>query len=78
MFLNSLREGVWLQNITRHMLGLFHGMPGGRLWRRVLSEQAPRPGAGLDVLDLAAKEVASRLSGPAAGPRGPHGASFAA
>jgi tRNA-dihydrouridine synthase A len=57
----QLARGVWLQNITRHMLGLFHGMPGGRLWRRVLSEEAPRPGAGLEVLDKAAAEVASRL-----------------
>ena len=57
----ELADGVWLQNITRHMLGLFHGMPGGRLWRRVLSEEASRPGAGLDVLDKAAEQVASRL-----------------
>ncbi len=57
----ELAEGVWLQNITRHMLGLFHGMPGGRLWRRVLSEEGSRPGAGLDVLDKAAEQVASRL-----------------
>jgi tRNA-dihydrouridine synthase A len=60
----QLQSGVWLQNITRHMLGLFHGMSGGRLWRRVLSEQASRPGAGLDVLEKAAEQVASRL-GPA-------------
>jgi len=57
----QLAEGVWLQNITRHMLGLFHGMPGGRLWRRVLSEETSRPGAGLEVLDKAAEQVASRL-----------------
>ena len=56
----QLAQGVWLQNITRHMLGLFHGMPGGRLWRRVLSEEASRPGAGLEVLDKAAEQVASR------------------
>lgn len=57
----QLAQGVWLQNITRHMLGLFHGMPGGRLWRRVLSEQASRPGAGLQVLEIAAEQVAARL-----------------
>jgi tRNA-dihydrouridine synthase A len=61
----ELQKGVWLQNITRHMLGLFHGMSGGRLWRRVLSEEASRPGAGLAVLDKAAQEVASRLKGGA-------------
>jgi tRNA-dihydrouridine synthase A len=57
----QLAQGVWLQNITRHMLGLFHGLPGGRLWRRVLSEEASRPGAGLDVVEKAAEQVASRL-----------------
>lgn len=57
----QLAQGVWLQNITRHMLGLFHGQPGGKLWRRVLSEEASRPGAGLEVLDKAAAQVATRL-----------------
>jgi tRNA-dihydrouridine synthase A len=57
----ELANGVWLQNITRHMLGLFHGLPGGRLWRRVLSEQASKPGAGLEVLEKAAEQVSSRL-----------------
>ncbi len=56
----ELSRGVWLQHITRHMLGLFHGMPGGRLWRRVLSEEATRPGAGWTVVERAAAEVASR------------------
>jgi tRNA-dihydrouridine synthase A len=57
----QLESGVWLHNVTRHMLGLFHGAPGGRLWRRVLSEEAVRPGAGLEVLDKAAAQVAERL-----------------
>ena len=61
----ELANGVWLQNITRHMLGLFHGERGGRLWRRVLSEEGPKPGAGLDVLERADAEVASRLASPA-------------
>jgi tRNA-dihydrouridine synthase A len=61
----ELARGVWLQNITRHMLGLFHGARGGRLWRRVLSEEAPKPGAGLEVVERAAAEVASRLDSPA-------------
>ena len=75
---SQLEQGVWLQNITRHMLGLFHGMPGGRLWRRVLSEEAPKPGAGVEVLEKAAKEVADRISRPAGGPPGHPGASCAA
>ena len=56
----QLAKDVWLHNITRHMLGLFHGRPGGRLWRRILSEEAVRPGAGLDVLDRALAEVRNR------------------
>ena len=49
----QLEAGVPLRAVTRHMLGLFNGQPGGRLWRRHLSEQAGRPEAGLDVLDEA-------------------------
>jgi tRNA-dihydrouridine synthase A len=52
-----LAGGGRLHQITRHMLGLFHGRPGARAWRRVLSEGANRPSAGLDVLDLALSEL---------------------
>lgn len=45
--------GVPLQRITRHMIGLFHGIPGGRAWRRFLSENAHRAGAGTEVLETA-------------------------
>ncbi|MCO8144323.1 tRNA dihydrouridine(20/20a) synthase DusA [Rhodovulum tesquicola] len=48
-----LAEGGRLHNVTRHMLGLYAGQPGARAWRRILSEGAVRPGAGLDVLDAA-------------------------
>jgi tRNA-dihydrouridine synthase A len=54
----KLADGVWLSRITRHILGLFHGEPGGRLWRRILSEEAHRTGAGLDVIDRALAAVA--------------------
>ncbi len=37
-------------HIARHMVGLFHGRPGARQWRRMLSENAVRPGATGDVL----------------------------
>jgi tRNA-dihydrouridine synthase A len=50
-----------LARITRHMLGLFHGEPGGRSWRRVLSENAHRPGAGVDLLDRALAAVAEQV-----------------
>jgi tRNA-dihydrouridine synthase A len=43
-------HGGRLGQITRHMLGLFAGRPGARAWRRVLSEGAPRAGAGPQLL----------------------------
>ena len=46
----ELANGVPLHAMTRHMLGLFHARPGGRLWRRHLSEHAPRAGAGTSVV----------------------------
>jgi tRNA-dihydrouridine synthase A len=52
-----LATGGRLHQITRHMLGLFTGRPGARGWRRVLSEGASRPGAGLDLIDQALAEV---------------------
>lgn len=52
-----LATGGRLHQITRHMLGLFHGRPGARGWRRVLSEGASREGAGLGLLDQALAEV---------------------
>ena len=33
-----LARGVPLNSISRHMLGLFHGHPRARLWRRMLSD----------------------------------------
>jgi len=38
-------QGVPMTALTRHLLGLFHGVPGARAWRRLLSTEAPRPGA---------------------------------
>ena len=58
---SQLADGVRLSSMTRHMLGLFNGMPGARLWRRVLSEYGPKPGAGLAVLDEALDAVVSRM-----------------
>jgi len=46
----QLAQGVRLADITRHMLGLFAGMPGARLWRRHLATEAVKRGAGLEVL----------------------------
>ena len=50
---DELRAGERLGQITRHMVGLFAGMPGARSWRRYLSENAYRDGAGLEVVSAA-------------------------
>lgn len=49
--------GVPLSHVTRHMMGLFAGMPGARAWRRFLTETARAEGAGPDVLRAAASLV---------------------
>lgn len=53
------REGVRLAAIVRHMLGLYHGAAGGRVFRRILSERAHAADAGWDVVAdaLAAVEM---------------------
>jgi len=49
----ELAHGTPLPQITRHLLGLFHGRPGGRLFRRTLMEESRKPGATTGVLRLA-------------------------
>lgn len=49
----QMNEDVALHHITRHILGLFQGQPGGKRFRRHLSENVHKPGAGLDVLKAA-------------------------
>jgi tRNA-dihydrouridine synthase A len=53
----ELSRGQRLHSVTRHILGLFQGVRGGRAWRRYLSENACKPGAGLEVLDGALQAV---------------------
>ena len=48
-----IEQGGRLGHVTRHMVGLFHGLPGARRWRQILSTDATRPGAGPDVLKAA-------------------------
>lgn len=52
-----LAEGVPLAAMARHMLGLMHGRPGARAFRRILTVESVRPGAGLEVVDAAAAAV---------------------
>lgn len=53
----QLAGGAHLAAMTRHMLGLFHGLPGARAWRRVLTVEGVKSGAGLEVIDAALAEV---------------------
>ncbi|MEM9658624.1 MAG: flagellar basal body L-ring protein FlgH [Planctomycetota bacterium] len=61
-----LKQGGKLGQITRHMLGLFSGRPGARMWRRILSEGAHKPGAGPELVEaaLAAVQAASSAMRP--------------
>jgi len=52
-----LAGGGRLNQVTRHMLGLFAGRPGARAWRRILSEGATRPGAGPELVEAALAQV---------------------
>jgi tRNA-dihydrouridine synthase A len=50
--------GVPLNHMSRHILGLFQGMPGARQWRRLISENAHRPESGVALLREAANKIA--------------------
>jgi len=56
----AVASGTRLAHITRHMLGLFHGFPGARQWRRILSVEATRPGAGSEVVRAALAAIGER------------------
>ncbi|MCO6390731.1 tRNA dihydrouridine(20/20a) synthase DusA [Aliihoeflea aestuarii] len=52
-----IATGGRLTHVTRHMVGLFHGMQGARRFRQILSTEATRPGAGPEVLHAAFAEI---------------------
>ncbi|WP_454715665.1 tRNA dihydrouridine(20/20a) synthase DusA [Caulobacter segnis] len=58
----ELAAGVHLAAMSRHMLGLFHGLPGARAWRRILTVEGVKAGAGLDVVDRALDAVRAALA----------------
>ena len=55
-----LAAGGRLSAFTRHMLGLFHKVPGARAWRRILTEGGVKEGAGLEVIDAGLDALARR------------------
>ncbi|MFI4986700.1 MAG: tRNA dihydrouridine(20/20a) synthase DusA [Alphaproteobacteria bacterium] len=50
-------DGVPLHAVTRHILGLFQGVPGAKAWRRALGAEAVQPNAGCAVI----RDAAARL-----------------
>jgi tRNA dihydrouridine synthase A len=50
--------GVALNHMSRHILGLFQGMPGARAFRRLISENAHKQNAGVELLRDAAEKIA--------------------
>ncbi len=50
-------QGLKLNSITRHMLQLFHGRSGSRIWKRLITEQSVLPGAGVAVVERALAEI---------------------
>ncbi|CZF83652.1 tRNA dihydrouridine(20/20a) synthase DusA [Grimontia marina] len=57
----ELSKGTYLNHISRHMLGLFQNMPGARQWRRYISENAHKPGSGVEVLEAALAKIPAHL-----------------
>ena len=58
----ELTKGTKLSAMTRHILGLFHGMPGARLFRRHISENAFKPSATIDILKTALEKTTGVIS----------------
>jgi len=64
----ELARGAHLAAMTRHMLGLFHGRPGARAWRRILTVEGAKAGAGVEVIEAglaALADAAARRAEPA-------------
>ncbi len=54
---HSLSKGVPLKDITRHILGVYQGLPGARRWRQILSQEAYKPAANTNVVRQALQQV---------------------
>ena len=56
-----LSNGGKLIQVSRHMLGLFHGLPGGRIWRRHISENAFKSTSGIEIIEQAYQLVKDEI-----------------
>jgi tRNA-dihydrouridine synthase A len=54
----QLKNGVYLKHMSRHILGLFPAMQGAKAWRRHISENAHKEGAGVEVIRTAVSFLA--------------------
>ena len=61
---SQVQRGVPVKNISRHMLGLFHGLPGARRWRRFISERAHLDGGNDQLLLQALDAMKASLPSP--------------
>ncbi len=51
------RFGTPVKSVTRHMTGLFHGLPGARQWRQILSTEVHKDGVTAQILETAMKKA---------------------
>ncbi|MFI4933273.1 MAG: tRNA dihydrouridine(20/20a) synthase DusA, partial [Caulobacterales bacterium] len=58
----ELARGTHLAAMTRHMLGLFHGVPGARGWRRILTVEGAKAGAGVRVIERGLEALAMAVT----------------
>jgi len=56
-----LSKGLPIKDITRHILGLYHGCKGGKKWRQILSSDAYNDNAGIEVIYKALQCVTTSL-----------------
>jgi tRNA-dihydrouridine synthase A len=59
---NCQAQGIALHRIARHMLGLYHGQPGGRIWRQIISTEGHKANADYTVLVRAREAVEAEAS----------------
>jgi tRNA-dihydrouridine synthase A len=58
----QIEQGLFLHRITRHMLGLYHAQPGGRMWRQIISTESCKPGANSSVVLRALETVEAQAA----------------
>lgn len=59
---NNMQQGVPFKSMAKHVLNLFQNVPGAKQWRRYLSENMHKPGAGVHTLFAALEKVQYRYA----------------